>query len=703
MRTPVTVSLVGTAFLLLFGVPAKAEPQEKLFHKPGLIYLWALNDDCSDSKMDRFIEAFAQGDVSAVCLHPRSGMLKPYGGDAWFAFIQRTIERCAARGVDVWLYDEDPFPSGNAGGWVTLEHSELRAMEIRRYEPTPAPERVGLYCFPPGIPLWCGLVNETSGETVDLTRQVGMVRRNWVKLDPWDSRYYYPATPLYPCPRAWTKEPELAVEDKEVPAGYKLLAFVAQPVTGEAWGAEPDRLNPEAAQAFLGRTHERYFATVGKHFGKTVRAIFTDEPKYSSRFPWTRGMFEDFRTRFGYELPPRLWRLFAGTMDETTVLTRLHYRAWCGDRFRQAWLLPVSRWCREHQLALVGHISPEDDPVQQNECISNLFPLHQDFALPGLDLIIPAVGDHRHGLINIGVLSAVSAAQQLNKAGVMSESLACSGLNFTAEQAGRILRWQLMMGVTTPVVHCAYNSTEGLRLAEAPPDFGPDSPRWPGMVILGRELASLQNHLRGATQIAPVAIVWPIRSFAAQPPAEFTADSPLRNNLVSLLTLCLDRQVGVQLIDETDLGRAQLADRHLVLGRARYSHVVIPSCLLLHADTVTSLRNAQKAGVTVIRTGAAPRWQQTEKGIEPAALDWCTAVEPVELIKRLPRLISVGPDGTDIRCTAWRHDNQTTYLIINLRDKPADVTINGRRRELVPGSILVLGDAELSATHSKPN
>jgi hypothetical protein len=252
------------------------------------------------------------------------------------------------------------------------------------------------------------------------------------------------------------------------------------------------------------------------------------------------------------------------------------------------------------------------------------------------------------------------------------------------------------------VVHCAYNSTEGLRLIDAPPDFGPDSPRWPGMVSLGRELASLQSHLRGATQIAPVAMLWPIRSFAAQPPADFTADSPLRNDLVSLLSRCLDHQVGVQFMDEADLWRAQLVDRQLVLGRARYSHVILPFCLLLHANTVASLQAAQNAGVTVVRTGAAPRWQQTETKLEPLSLDWCKAAEPADLMKGLPRLVSVGPDGTDVRCTAWRHGEQTTNLLINLRDTTAEVVIDGRRVELPPGKLVVLDHAGRSVTHSRP-
>lgn len=698
---------LGWVLVVLMGLSAQAETPKPAgpprdFYKPGLIYFWALNDACTDATIDRFVDAFAKGGISAVCLHPRPGLLKPYGGDAWFEFIRRTVDRCAARGLDVWLYDEDPWPSGNCGGWITTDHPEYRAMDIQRYEPKPAPESKGLYCFPSGKLLWCGLVDEGTGKTVDLTGRVGLVRRKWIKLDPWDSRYYYPATPLHSCPRAWTLEPEFAVEVSEIPKGSKLLAFVAQPVASDVWAAEPDRLNPACTQEFLKRTHERYAAVVGDRFGKQVRAMFTDEPKYSSAQPWTRDMFPSFRKEFGYDLGPRLWQLFSQTNDVQSILTRLHFRQWCGERFRTAWVEPVSRWCREHGLAMLGHISPEDDPLQQAQCVSNLFPLHADFDLPGLDLIIPAVGDGKHPLINIGVLSATSCAQQLNKAGVMSESLACSGLKFTAEEAGRILRWQLMMGVTAPVVHCAYNSVEGLRRIEAPPDFGPASDRWEGMVRLNRELAGLQAIVRDATQVAPVAIVWPIRSFAALPPTAFTADCPLRNDLVRLIQLCLDRQVGIQLLDEADLWRAGLADGHLRLGRASYSHVLLPPSMVLHARTIAKLREAGAAGVTVLRAGQSPKWQQTDAGLEPAQLDWCPAAEPAEAVKRLPRLAEIGPDAADIRCTAWRPamassnparagGGTTTRLLMNLRSTPAQVTVDGKAMVLAPGAIEVIG------------
>ena len=166
---------------LLFAVGASpaqiadGRSSDRLFHKPGLVYFWALNDECSDAKIDRSIDAFAQGGASAVCLHPRAGLLKPYGGDAWFEFVRRTVDRCAERGLDVWLYDEDPYPSGNAGGRMTMEHPEFQAMEINRFEPTPAAETKGLYCFPVGhaAVVRAGERNDAGHDGSDQPRRAG--------------------------------------------------------------------------------------------------------------------------------------------------------------------------------------------------------------------------------------------------------------------------------------------------------------------------------------------------------------------------------------------------------------------------------------------------------------------------------------------------------------------------------------------------
>jgi len=285
--------------------------------------------------------------------------------------------------------------------------------------------------------------SSSSSIPLDLTSHVGIVRREWEVRKGWDSRHYYPATPLYVCDRAWTYRPEFALKAPDVPDGMRLVAFVARPSGRDSdWGALVDTLNPAATRLFIELTHERYAAAVGDMFGREIQAIFTDEPKYFGGHPWTPDLFGGFAAQFGYDLRGRLPDLFGGD-SERAMLTRLHYREWCGERFRDAWLRPVAAWCRAHGLALVGHISPEDDPGEQVACVSDLFPLMAEFDLAGLDLIIPAVGDARHPLINIGVVSAASVAQQRERPGVMCEMLACSGLDFTAASSAgvRVMRY----------------------------------------------------------------------------------------------------------------------------------------------------------------------------------------------------------------------------------------------------------------------
>ncbi|MFW6457510.1 MAG: hypothetical protein ACOC0A_04370, partial [Planctomycetota bacterium] len=504
--------------------------KDRLFHKPGLIYFWIVNDECEPEVMNRMGKAFVDASASAVVLHARAGLRVPYGGTDWFDMIEQTVEDCADRDLRVWLYDEDPFPSGAAGGRVFIERPEFEAREIQcytygqqeqvlnvdggeefaEYEHEPME---GLFCFPAGTLLWCGLVNQETGETVDLTGKVGTVRRQWKILREWDSRYYYPDTPLYEHPRAMTQKPEYALRVPDVPPEMDLLACVARPTgRGSVYGGLPDTLNPEATEYFLKLTHERYLECVGDHFGDEIRAIFTDEPKMPSTYPYTRGMFENFEKKYGYDLKPRLCDLFCAEdrLTERARLTRLHYREWCGEQFEKAWLSPVGDWCEEHDIRLVGHISPEDDPVEQSKNLGSLFPLFKHFALPGIDLIIPAVGDHRHPLINVGILSATGAAAQLDKPGVLSESLACGGVDPDMEKARTILVWQTMMGMTTPVVHAALNSTEGLREIEAPPDYGPRSPHWETMQEIQDEIKPIQDVVRRGIQVAPVAVVWPI-------------------------------------------------------------------------------------------------------------------------------------------------------------------------------------------------
>lgn len=665
-----------------------ADGAAPVFHRKGAGYFWLFNDYCKWEDIDAQLQAFAAAnDVMALSMHPRHGLQVPYGSDEWFELIERTCRRAKELGLKIWLYDEDPFPSGNAGGRLVMERPELVARGLQSFTYDPGAQGdIRLFTFPSGTLIWCGLVNEETGETVDLTGRVGVVRREWKVFERWDSRFFYPDTPLYTFPRCEANVPEYALTVPEIPAGMVLKAVVATRAAFSAWGPYSDfidSLNPEATKLFLACTHERYQQTVGDLFGDTIEAIFTDEPKFFDPNPWTPGLFEEFQRDMGYDIRPHLHYLFTDHATPRAVITRLHYRYYVAERFLNAWLRPVGAWCREHNLKLVGHISPEDDMVEQAMCVGNLLPCMKEFDLPGIDIIIPALGDARHPLLSIGVTCATSIAQQQNKAGVMTETgHGCH--SHSAAEVGKILLWQQMMGVTATILHCAFLSTRGPREYERP-DFGPlDAKLWPGMHAERRKLAEVQTVTHNARQLAPVALVWPVRSFnTVRQESQADRTGGLRVAFTTLLADCLDRQVGTHVIDEDDLAALTVEDGVARLGRARYTHLLIPSCAVLKQETLDTLKALRALGITVQLAGTTPILAQTADTVVPADLSWCPPAD----LDALPRLAQIDGDATDIRCTAWEQGGTVTRLLMNLGTAPATVRVDGAAMVLEAGVV----------------
>ena len=52
-------------------------------------------------------------------MHPRTGLETPYLSDEFMELVKYADEQAREKGMLCWLYDEDRYPSGAAGGMVT--------------------------------------------------------------------------------------------------------------------------------------------------------------------------------------------------------------------------------------------------------------------------------------------------------------------------------------------------------------------------------------------------------------------------------------------------------------------------------------------------------------------------------------------------------------------------------------------------------
>ena len=96
-----------------------------LFRNPGSEYrgapFWAWNTRLEKEELLWQLEILKEMGFGGAHMHVRTGMATPYLSDEYMAMIRACVEKCKADGMHAYLYDEDRWPSGAAGGLVTKD------------------------------------------------------------------------------------------------------------------------------------------------------------------------------------------------------------------------------------------------------------------------------------------------------------------------------------------------------------------------------------------------------------------------------------------------------------------------------------------------------------------------------------------------------------------------------------------------------
>ena len=96
-----------------------------LFRRPTAEYrgtrLWSWNTRLERTVLLRQIGQLREMGFGGFHIHSRTGLATDYLGDAFMGHVRVCAEQAAAEGMLCWLYDEDRWPSGFAGGLVTRD------------------------------------------------------------------------------------------------------------------------------------------------------------------------------------------------------------------------------------------------------------------------------------------------------------------------------------------------------------------------------------------------------------------------------------------------------------------------------------------------------------------------------------------------------------------------------------------------------
>ncbi|MBI4027263.1 MAG: hypothetical protein HY360_19920 [Verrucomicrobia bacterium] len=82
------------------------------------IPFWVWNDRQEPAELRRQIREMRAQGFGGFFIHSRLGLRTPYLGSEWFRHVKLSVEEAARTGLKAWIYDEDRWPSGFAGGKI---------------------------------------------------------------------------------------------------------------------------------------------------------------------------------------------------------------------------------------------------------------------------------------------------------------------------------------------------------------------------------------------------------------------------------------------------------------------------------------------------------------------------------------------------------------------------------------------------------
>lgn len=540
---------------------------------------WFLNHELADEEILFQLDKLKEAHVSGAFMHPRAGNFpQTYGSKEWFEKIDFICEEAEKRGLKMWLYDEDPFPSGVAGGRVFLEHPEFRAYVMKLYKCEPDENGKVDLNLGKGVFL-CAYAIKTDGEKsdrIDLADSVGTVRGEYFFRSEWPSPYYWDmmGRMKFNHVRAATQQSEMSIITK-LKKGYVAYAVMAEPVINGGYGGYPDLLNPKCTDRFLELTHEKYKEYSGHRFGTVIPGIFTDEPQVCGGYPtmFSFTIFKEFKKAYGYDLKEKLLDVIED-FDVNSKNVRRDYRLLVDKLLQKNFYKRIFDWCQKNKIYMTGHLAGE-------ECL-NLQPLTgQNFYqsilkywdIPGFDFLGYNLGDNDHFALTVGGKLISSVANQSGHPVILCEFAACNAFNFDMAGLERIAYYQLVLGINFLVPHGYHFSLEGFRKFDAGCSFGYQFKDADKMADFNEMIGKMGKLCAEGKDLSDVLVVMPYAyTYGAHEkdgkPAEY------RSIIVDACKKLTNRYVEYNLIDDLTLNDCPVEDGKLVVLKKEYKTLV---------------------------------------------------------------------------------------------------------------------------------
>lgn len=561
---------------------------------------WAWNGRLEKAELLRQVHIMKQMGFGGFFIHSRTGLVTEYLGDEWFELVNACADEAEKLGMEAWLYDEDRWPSGLAGGLVT-QHPEYRALSLRM-------ERMPL----------TDLAKARASDrlvAIFLAEIDGLDVRRFERLQHGQA------------PARGDNRTLLVFRVVENPSSSFYNGFTYL-----------DTLNRAATDAFLQVTHEAYRKRCGDRLGQSITGIFTDEPHRGrlmvsdgghaaggSEAPWTASLPKRFRDDFGYDLIDHLPEIYLRRDGQAVSQVKWHFVECLQRMFLDNFAKPYAEWCRRNKLQVTGHILHEDTLAAQAAMSGSMMRYYEHMDIPGIDVLTR--GNRAYWIVK----QLSSSARQLGKTRLLSELYACTGWDMPFSDHKAIGDWQALFGINLRCPHLSWYTMEGEAKRDYPASFNHHSTWWQHYETVERYFARIGIILAQGQPACDVLVINPVESVWCQVHEGWAhwLDSSaewhqqLMGSYTQIFAWLCGAQIDFDYGDEDMLARlGTVHSGGLQVGKARYRTVVVPRLTTMRSSTLALLKHFKASGGTVIFADAPPQYinaQPSQDAVELAA------------------------------------------------------------------------------------
>lgn len=546
----------------------------KEFHDPDRAYtivpFWSWNGTLDPDEAKRQIDLMIDKGVYGAFMHARAGIdygETPYFSDGWWEAMDTTIAYSARKGFYSWLYDEDKWPSGSAGGRTVAKNPEEFVKKGLMYN----------------------IAELRKGENYKIDRG-SYVKIFALKMSGDDS--FSSKTDL----TTLSKDEWIAPDDN-----WTIISFKQVKDQQEAPLTHIDYLDKDAVRAFIDITHEEYLKRYKKQFGNTIPGIFYDEIYFQIRgknyLPWTDDFAEVFKVKYNYDILDELPALLFKTPKSDSV--NYDYFEELTNRYNEAWFKQIADWCEENNIGLTGH-TEETFHSYKNE--GSYFQTIGSMQIPGTDN-----EDYRYNYpryINWYKPKQLSSvAHVYGRKTTAVEAMGGGGYIITPEEYKFGMASLGAYGINFFIPHFFHYSDNLLQsYTDWPPSWFFRNPYWKYFKPLadyGRRISYMN---RIGNHVCHVALFYPITEQWAN---GFTGEVDDRDyNMVQ--EMLLDKQIDYDVINPESFLNADCSAGTIKIHEENYKVLVLPSINTITLESAKQLENFYDNGGVVIALNTIP-------------------------------------------------------------------------------------------------